>query len=112
MSATMATAIDAELVAGLHEQVLLGLEDAAERDRLLAGTDLGPLRFVACSSRWLSQRIVLLPQEEKVVLGLRFGVGAPGVDRAGVALLLRLTLDEVQRLERLALVHLLLAEEL
>lgn len=108
----MATASNAELVAGLHEQVLLGIKEAAESDRLLASRDFGPLGFVACSSNWLCQQIVLLPPKEKVVLGLRFGVGAPGVDRASVALLLRLPVDEVARLERLALVHLLLAEEL
>ena len=111
MSATMATALDAKLIAGLHEQVQLGLEEAAETDRLLASRDFGPLTFVSLSSRWLAQRLELLPPEEMLVVGLRFGVGAAGVGRQGVALLLGLEPAEVGRLERSALAHLLPTQE-
>ena len=112
MSATMATTrVDAEFVAGLHEQVQLGLEEAAESDGWLASCDFGPLTDVSFSSRWLLERQQALRREEAVVVGLRFGVGGPGVDRTSVALLLRLSLAEVERLERAALAWLLLAEE-
>lgn len=111
MSATMATAIDAELLTGLHEQVQQNLEAAAARDCWLASCDFGPLADASFSSRWLLQRLQALRPAEAVVVGLRFGVGAPGVDRASVALLLRLAPDEVERLEREALAWLLLAEE-
>lgn len=107
----MATALNAEFVAGLHEQVQLSLEEAAERDRWLASCDFGPLTDVSFPSRWLLQRVDQLPPEEAVVVGLRFGVGAPGVDRASVALLLGVAPAEVERLERLAMAGLLLAEE-
>lgn len=107
----MATADLAELLTGLHEQVQQNLEDAAERDCWLASCDFGPLADVSFSSRWLFQRQQALRREEAVVVGLRFGVGGPGVDRASVALLLRLAPVEVERLEREALAWLLLAEE-
>lgn len=113
MSATMATTpVDAELVAGLQEQVRLDLEKAAESDRLLASRDFGPLVFVSFSSRWLAQRLELVPPTERLVVGLRFGVGTTGVGRAGVALLLGLEAGEVERLERSALAHLLPKEEM
>lgn len=111
MSATMAAALNAELVAELHEQVQLGLEDAAASNGWLASCDFGPLADVSFSSRWLLERLQALRREEAVVVGLRFGVGGPGVDRASVALLLRLAPVEVERLERAALAWLLLAEE-
>lgn len=111
MSATMAAALNAELVAGLYEQVRLGLEDAAESDDWLASCDFGPLTDVSFSSGWLLERLQTLRPDEAVVVGLRFGAGAPGVDRMGVALLLSLTPAEVERLERTALAWLLLAEE-
>lgn len=112
MSATMATAVDAELVAGLYPHVRAGLEEAAAGDRGLASCDFGPLAGVSFSSRWLLQRIEHLTPQERVVVGLRFGVGRPGVDRTSVAILLRLAPCEVEQLERLALARLLLAEEL
>lgn len=111
MSATMATAVDAELFTGLQEQIRLALQEAAECDRWLASCDFGPLADVSFSSRWLLRRLDRLPLRETLVLGLRFGVGTRGVDRAGVALLLRLAPVEVERLERVALARLLLAEE-
>jgi hypothetical protein len=107
----MAAALNAELVAELHEQVQLGLEEAAESDSWLASCDFGPLADVSFSSRWLLRRLEALRHEEAVVVGLRFGIGAPGVDRASVALLLRRTRAEVERLERNALAWLLLAGE-
>ena len=107
----MAVALNAELVAELHKQVRLGLEDAAASDGWLASCGFGPLADVSFSSRWLFQRLQALRPAEAVVVGLRFGVGAPGVDRASVALLLRLAPDEVERLEREAIAWLLLAEE-
>lgn len=107
----MATIPSTELLAGLREQLLVGLTDAADRDLVLRARGFARAGWCVVAASDVLASYAALSLLEAVVVGLRFSCRTHGLSRVAVADLLGLCVRDVERLERSALTELSLVME-